>query len=327
MQQSSSESSAVPSTSEQSLLQCILPDLGKLSISKKAYQPKVYSLTTLPLDVILLIADHLPVVERTMLWLTCKTFHESIPMKGYHPIACPFARIRTLRLLYDSPLLPYFGHNSKFLCRMRSRRNVRKAVGKIQKCDCCKFFSKLGKNVQCPFHPPIDKGPHSTPLFRSLNHDKRAMRERTNSSTLTVESYVKGCLPSLKSKFKPIISTCQNAGLPSSWDEELCDLEKVCLSRIRECKRALGMAESRFHEPTKWWDQHWRTHFADMNICTLVTCNHCMNAFPSNSQTVGSACIFCGCSACGWSEPKLLRISDGGCPQFLILGQIAPSPR
>ncbi|KAK2845299.1 hypothetical protein FQN49_005854 [Arthroderma sp. PD_2] len=93
-------------------VQCILPELGRLRLSRYIYQQEPYTLTTLPLDIVLLIADKLQAVDRTMLWLTCSAFHASISMKGYHPLDCPLARTRALRLLYNSPLLPYFGHNS-----------------------------------------------------------------------------------------------------------------------------------------------------------------------------------------------------------------------
>ncbi|EZG03262.1 hypothetical protein H106_06750 [Trichophyton rubrum CBS 735.88] len=279
MAQPSAESPAVLTASEESLPLCILPELGKLRMSKMFYRQKEYTLTTLPLDIILLIADHLHSVDRTMLWLTCKTFHDSIPMKGYHPIACPSARVRAMRLLYDSPLLPYFGHNSKFLCMTRSRRNVRKAIEKIQ-------------------------------------------------NSLTLQSYIKGCLPRVLDKLGSSSVSCQKAGFPVSWDKELGNMEELFNSQVRERQQMLGIARSsHHHEPTKWINENWRISFADFNIWVFLLCNHCMNILPSNSPMRG-ACTFCGCSDCGMSKPKLLRVCEPGeRPRFVILGQIAFFPR
>lgn len=330
MAQPSAESLAGPRASEESLPLCILPELGKLRMSKEFYRQTeyTYTLTTLPLDIILLIADHLHSVDRTMLWLTCKTFHDSIPMKGYHPIACPSARVRAMRLLYDSPLLPYFGHNSKFLCMTRSRRNVRKAVEKLQKCSLCNFFSKMGKNLQCPFHPPIDKGLYSFPRFRPLTRDERIMRKLTSSSSLSLQSYIKGCLPRVLDKLGSCSVSCQKAGFPASWDKELRNKEELYNSQVRERQQMLGIARSSHHyEPTKWRDENWRINFADFNIWVFFLCNHCMNILPDNSPMRG-ACAFCGCSDCGMSKPKLLRVCEPGeQPRVVILGQIAFFPR
>ncbi|EEQ34562.1 uncharacterized protein MCYG_07381 [Microsporum canis CBS 113480] len=328
MEYTSVESSPAKGPPEQSLIRCILPELGRLRCSMVTYQERKHSMVSLPLDVVFLIADQLSPVERTMLWLTCRAFHHSIPMKGHHPIACPRARMRAMRLLYDSSLIPYFGHSSRFLCRTRSRLNVKKAVDNKKKCFFCDYFSKMGKNIHCPFHPPIEKGPRSLKLFRSVNPRDRALQVLTNSHRLTLETYVKGCIPGLVNNLLPLRINCLRNYLPASWYEEIADMAMVYQARVRRYKHDREIKEAKYyHEPTHWAQENWRIKFAEMNIWTMFTCNHCLNVFPNNSPKHG-ACIYCGCSVCGWSEPKILRVCDpGDTPSYILLGAIASIPR
>lgn len=260
------------------------------------------TLLGMPMELRLIIVEHLDILDRLMLKFACRELYNTIPLGGQYPFrqhSCVKARM-FMRLI-NSDLLPDFYQNDRLLNRPEIKYVLRNAPDLFLRCELCKCYWFPPSVIQCPFHyqmntePPLSFGK----LIRYRADNYTLMQHMSISRVVTQEEYVD--FVERASAAAPITNLrIFEFGFAKSWTETITMWEESGLYEGEEGKR---------------------------QIWTLHCCNHCKFVLPSNSY--GAKCNKCPCDMCGWTAIKILRVEGkrDGAPRFVPLGHLREGTR
>lgn len=247
-----------------------------------------------PMEIKLMIVEHLDPVDRIMMRFTCKGFYQTIPLPGTFPFpkhSCGKARL-FMRLM-NSSLRPKFYEKCKLLSKRQMKVILRSYIDLLH-CDMCQNYWFTNCVIQCPFHYQMNTEPkHSLfQLIRDKADVHTLIQHMSISEVITQEGYI-------------------------DFVEDTITSAPITSFRVFKFE----FVKSWIHQINEWEDSGlYEGEKGKRQIWTLHCCNHCKNVLPSNSYSF--KCNRCECEMCGWTPIHVLRVAGtrDGQPRFVPLG-------
>lgn len=293
LQRSPSVSSTSPHKGKRSPAEALLKLIQKNDVKSPVSNENNSFLNT-PMEIKLMIMEHLDPLDHIMLRFTCKELYQNLPLDFRFPFpqhSCGKARL-FMRLM-NSSLLPDFFRRDRFLTKREIKATLRSFYDLLY-CDMCQNYWFTNCVIQCPFHFQMNTEPKHTilQLIRSRVGFHALIQHMSISKVITQEGYIDFVERAIASA--PITSfRVFQFQFVDSWAHQINEWEDSGLHKGEEGKR---------------------------QIWTLHCCNHCKNVLPSNSYRF--KCNYCRCEFCGWTAIHVLRVGGirDGEPRFCPLG-------
>lgn len=260
-----------------------------------------FGLLDLPMDIWVIIFEHLDHTDREILRYVCRAFYHGIPAFDFQQDNGRCIQSRVFRRLLDSSLLPNVQRSGRYLTKLE----IKKRLETHKTCDFCTSVCFPGSRMYCPFHKPVGEFvvPPLFPLndrrnFLRLDYIRWALRARR---AVTAEEYRMVALTHTNRVIIPPPQTYLY-----SWEQQLSTIEDEYLA-------ADAYQEVEGERPREL-------------IVKLYCCCHCYHVLPRNDPL--RPCNWCECTFCGSTDVDFIRSEDwGGQVQYTALGKIHELPK
>ncbi|KAK2755504.1 hypothetical protein FQN54_006444 [Arachnomyces sp. PD_36] len=282
-------------TLSQSLIPCFKDEPKDESHDEEPVSNNDNRLLNLPLELKLMIMEHLDPIDRIMLKFASRLLYVSLPTLPLPLGRYSCGKARMFLRLMESSLLPRFYELGELMDKDQIKEILRHHV-LYSACELCRRYWVVSSPVQCPFHYQMNTETETSAFALSkLNAGIRAIMPRCfTPEPVTQEEFIKFVERSTTSSS---LRRFRNFGFAFA---------KTWINQIELWE------ESGLYEPVDGRSQTW----------TLNCCNHCKNVLRSNSYYLGCGC--CTCKECGWTPVQVLRVEadPDGEVMFIPLGRL-----